>query len=327
VVLEGLATLLQQNAKWDFVIHLSESDYPLHTGGWLRKFLGNHRQSNFIQLEPRCTRLAENENEIVSSDWYWWKKNRAVASCGDKAVASEVGDVTFPLIEMERRGFRFARGPEWVILTRELVDYALSPGISNFKRLVGAHMGADEMFWQTLVLNIPNFTQRVQSHGWFIRWGHGKTQHSPDTLNLSYIDELVMRNQTNLFMRKVDANESASLLNHVDQLPEPDFDQPIDSIVDLQWTGSASTYSSRIQLGDDEAWDKHAVACPGVDSEIAFKQIPQVHHKETEGFDVYPRISPHADEAASVAAHFKEWDSDDGKEAGLISSKWMEGWW
>merc|ERR1719245_2640486 len=97
-----------------------------------------------------------------------------------------------------------------MIVTRELVQYAVSPELLPFRTLVSTHIGADEIFWQTLVLNIPGFTQKVSQQGWFMRWGHGKTGHSPDTLTQSYEEDIVRRRSSYFFMRKVSLTDSDS---------------------------------------------------------------------------------------------------------------------
>lgn len=131
---------------------------------------------------------------------------------------------------------------EWVGLTRELVKYALSPELMPFRKLVGMHQGSDEMFWQSLVTNIPNFTQTVSQRGWYIQWGHGKTSHSPDTLTELYRDGIVKSRGHLFFMRKVTPSDSLQLLDEIDALEEP-----------------PALVQSEIS---DKSWLQDAVACP-----------------------------------------------------------------
>uniref|UniRef100_A0A7S2NJM2 Uncharacterized protein n=1 Tax=Alexandrium andersonii TaxID=327968 RepID=A0A7S2NJM2_9DINO len=102
-------------------------------------------------------------------------------------------------------------------VTRELVKYALSPKLLPYRKLIGTHVGADEIFWQTLVLNIPKFAQNVSRQGWYIRWGHGKTDHSPDTLTEGYEEDMLRLRENFLFMRKVNGQDSQQLMNDVDK--------------------------------------------------------------------------------------------------------------
>jgi len=50
-----MAQLLDQ--EWDFVVHLSETDYPVHSLSWIRDALSQQRGSNFIPITRRCEPL------------------------------------------------------------------------------------------------------------------------------------------------------------------------------------------------------------------------------------------------------------------------------
>jgi len=84
------------------------------------------------------------------------------------------------------------------------------------------HTAADEIFWATLVLNIPNFTPRISRRGgWYIRWPEhpGPNQHSPWTLTKEQnFGEIVARQEDYLFMRKVEEGASTELLEQMDAI-------------------------------------------------------------------------------------------------------------
>lgn len=238
VVLEGLVKLLQK--PWDFAIHLSESDYPVHPTAWLRKTLGKQRQNNFIDLLPRCEKDAWGRSV---SNWYWWGQHGAVTSCEDKFEPKEVQRPPFPMDELERHGVRFGHSPEWLILTRELVDYATRPSLMHFRRLVGMHSAADEIFWATLVLNIPGFTQKLGGQTWFIHWNPHAKGHSPETLTLHHWPEVLRDRERYAFIRKVDETLSDKLLSNLDNLISI-ADEVIPGPLTIGWP-----------------WNKTAVAC------------------------------------------------------------------
>mmetsp|Transcript_69527 Transcript_69527/g.197020 ORF Transcript_69527/g.197020 Transcript_69527/m.197020 type:complete len:529 (-) Transcript_69527:111-1697(-) len=246
IVLDGLRRLLKEQKYWDFAIHLSESDYPLHSVAWIRSALSQQRRSNFVQVFPRC-RTSSGGSSLDWDTWFWWGQNRAVATCDKDAKAQVLKGVSFPMEAMEAAGVRFARGVEWMAITRELVRYALSPQLLHYRKLVGLHLGADEIFWQTLVLNIPLFGQGVSKQGWFLRWGHGKTDHSPDTLNDAYQAEIVRTRDMNFFMRKV-GHESVQLLDTVDNLIQKEVE----------------THAPPVVPDPNEEWSRGVVACPRV---------------------------------------------------------------
>merc|ERR550537_733722 len=60
--------------------------------------------------------------------WWFWDKQEPVASCGTSAAPVPHAAEGFPLRVMEQRGFSFAHGEEWNVLTRELCEYVADPG-------------------------------------------------------------------------------------------------------------------------------------------------------------------------------------------------------
>jgi len=241
VLLDSMASLLEDD--WDFVIHLSETDYPVHSLEWLRHVLAEQRNSNFIAIVPRCSHAetAQNPTEPAledtgtyhdpiledaaraladpvpaNSNWYWWSQTAAVASCGSRFNPVLVPQVEYPMHELESNGFLFAKGVEWVIVTRELASYATSSGLKSFKEVIGTHAAADEIFWPTLVLNIPDFPQNVSTQGWYVHWT-STSSHSPDFVTIKNLADLKGNWSNYIFVRKVEEDLSRSLLDEIDK--------------------------------------------------------------------------------------------------------------
>jgi len=249
VVLDGMSWLLQHN--WDFVVHLSESDYPVHSRQWLRSTLATQRRTNFIRVQPRCSQLHTN-SRIFRSPWYWWKINDAVASCGtlNEPVVNKF--VQFPMEKLEKSGFRFASSIEWVVLTREMVKYALAPELVGYRRLIAMHSAADEIFWATLAINIPGLDQTVSPQGWYVHFDPASHGHSPETLSKKHEEILALNRRMYFFIRKVEESKSRHVLQVMDDLSaEPD------------------------EPGPPKAkfrWDSFAVACPAEDNKMMLLQ-------------------------------------------------------
>jgi protein xylosyltransferase len=56
MILSGLSELLSLHStdwKWDFVVNLSESDYPIKSREALRAYLGANRERNFVKSHGR----------------------------------------------------------------------------------------------------------------------------------------------------------------------------------------------------------------------------------------------------------------------------------
>jgi len=218
VLLNGLKALLSY--QWDFAVHLSESDYPLHSVDWIRQTLALQRRHVFLKLNPRCK---VEGRKLVRSDWYWWTENEVVASCEAAFQPHSIQGVEYPLQELEQQGFVFAMAPEWLIVPRELVEYTALPELQPFKQLVGMHIAADEIFWATLVLNIPGFSLTINPQSWFMFRSPTNFGHSPDTLRHIHLQKIIADRRMNFFLRKVDEGHSAALLNYLDQvITQPD---------------------------------------------------------------------------------------------------------
>lgn len=125
VVLDGVEELLLQ--PWDFLVHLSESDYPLHRADWLRANFARQRDRNFMRVIPRRAAFGEGPG-VTWHHWPMWCGHPIVASCGSAFAPSLVEGTRFPMEALERAGMQFGHGPEWVAVTRELAEYALHPG-------------------------------------------------------------------------------------------------------------------------------------------------------------------------------------------------------
>lgn len=217
VLLNGMDMLMAH--EWDFLIHLSESDYPVHRMSWIRQSLAMQRQTNFIGIKPKCWKQGTTDNFVVNeASWYWWTQKKAVSTCGNSFQPEVLDNVVFPADQMEADGFVWASAPEWMILTREFVGYALNPDLKDFKQLISMHSAADEIFWATLVLNIPNFKQTISPQGWFQYRPFSGTGHSPQTLAETHKHLLTSNRHLYFFMRKVDEKDSADLLLDVDTM-------------------------------------------------------------------------------------------------------------
>lgn len=273
VLLNGMKSLL--NSQWDFVVHLSESDYPLHSLHWIRATLAAQRRHVFLKIHPRC-QLDENRT-LVRSEWYWWSQISAVASCEGAFTPKLVPGVRFPMQEMEEQGFVFASAAEWNILPRELVQYAMQPELDSFKRLVGMHIASDELFWATLVLNIPNFQWTLNPQSWFMYRSPTNDGHSPDTLVPNHMQRILQARPANFFLRKVDAGHSQALLDMLDQvISEPDVQpgpgrspwEPRQNAVSCSWrpVDTSGPYAYWTPPPEPEAQGPFAAPAPPADS-------------------------------------------------------------
>lgn len=97
--------LLSLNWHWDFVLNLSESDYPVKTLSKLEEFLTANKEKNFVKSHGREVQKFIQKQGLdktfVECDYHMWR----------------VGDRNLPW------GIQIDGGSDWVALSRKFVQY------------------------------------------------------------------------------------------------------------------------------------------------------------------------------------------------------------
>ncbi|CAB0001264.1 unnamed protein product [Nesidiocoris tenuis] len=110
MLLEAMADLVQSGWQWDFVINLSESDYPVKTNDQLVDFLTANRDRNFVKSHghevQRFIQKQGLDKTFVECDAHMWR----------------IGDRTLP------DGIVIDGGSDWLALSRSFVEYLASGG-------------------------------------------------------------------------------------------------------------------------------------------------------------------------------------------------------
>ena len=152
-------------------------------------------------------------------DWYWWKERAAVFVCEGHAVP-DVG-VDFPEDALAAQVNLF-RGSEWFMLPREVVEYVVddprtATGVASFVETMQHRWSADEIFWPTLVSNIPGLERPIEP-GWYVSWD-ARVGHSPDTFTGGTLarHKHAILSSDRLFVRKVRLPGSTDLLDVLDR--------------------------------------------------------------------------------------------------------------
>jgi len=105
VLIESMAQLLEMNTKWQFVLNLSESDFPLRSVDSLEAFLAGNKDRNFLKSHGRQTRQFIHKQGL----------DRVFHQCESRMW--RVGDRALP------QGIRFDGGSDWIAITRSLASY------------------------------------------------------------------------------------------------------------------------------------------------------------------------------------------------------------
>ena len=109
MLLSAMKELLEMSdwTDWDFVLNLSESDYPVKTQAELVEFLTNNRESNFVKghgREPdRFIKKQGLDKTFYECDTHMWR----------------LGDRTLPT------GVQIDGGSDWICLNRQFANYVV----------------------------------------------------------------------------------------------------------------------------------------------------------------------------------------------------------
>lgn len=105
VLIDSMSQLLDMGSKWQFVLNLSESDFPLRSIDSLEAFLAANKDRNFLKSHGRQTRQFIHKQGL----------DRVFHQCESRMW--RVGDRTLP------QGIRFDGGSDWIAITRSLAQY------------------------------------------------------------------------------------------------------------------------------------------------------------------------------------------------------------
>lgn len=105
MLMNCMRELLDSDWNWDFVLNLSESDFPIKSIDKLEAFLAANRNKNFVKSHGReAQRFIQKQGldkTFVECDTHMWR-------IGDRGLPS---------------GIQIDGGSDWVCLSRDFVDY------------------------------------------------------------------------------------------------------------------------------------------------------------------------------------------------------------
>lgn len=139
MLLTSMKDLLGLNWDWDFVINLSESDYPVKIVGRLVDFLSANADKNFVKSHGReVQRFIQKQGldkTFVECDTHMWR----------------TGDRSLPW------GIQIDGGSDWVALSRKFVEYVVSNSpdelIEGLKVVFKHTLLPAESFFHTVLRN------------------------------------------------------------------------------------------------------------------------------------------------------------------------------
>lgn len=131
--------LLYTNWQWDFIINLSESDFPVKTLNQLEEFLSANRDKNFVKSHGReVQRFMQKQGldkTFVECDAHMWRQ----------------GDRQLPF------GIQIDGGSDWVALSKPFVSYVASQSpddlVEGLKTVFKYTLLPAESFFHTVLRN------------------------------------------------------------------------------------------------------------------------------------------------------------------------------
>ncbi|XP_064113215.1 xylosyltransferase oxt-like [Macrobrachium nipponense] len=130
--------LLMKTWEWDFVINLSESDYPIKTNEELVKFLTSNRERNFLKSHGHDT------NKFLQKQGL----DRTFLEC--ETHMWRIGERKLPF------GIRVDGGSDWLCLNRGFVDYVVNSKdqlVTGLKKIYSYTLLPAESFFHTVLRN------------------------------------------------------------------------------------------------------------------------------------------------------------------------------
>ncbi|XP_069970502.1 xylosyltransferase oxt [Penaeus vannamei] len=130
--------LLIKSWKWDFVINLSESDYPIKTNEELVRFLTSNRERNFLKSHGHDT------NKFLQKQGL----DRTFIEC--ETHMWRIGERQIPM------GVRVDGGSDWLCLNRDFVNYVVNSQdqlVTGLKKVYSYTLLPAESFFHTVLRN------------------------------------------------------------------------------------------------------------------------------------------------------------------------------
>ncbi|XP_062136792.1 xylosyltransferase oxt [Drosophila sulfurigaster albostrigata] len=157
MLLQCMQDLLKSSWQWDFVINLSESDFPVKTLDKLVDFMSANRGRNFVKGHGRETqRFIQKQGldkTFVECDTHMWR----------------IGDRKLPA------GIQVDGGSDWVALSRPFVSYVTHPAkedtlLQELLRIFRHTLLPAESFFHTVLRNTQHCHSYVDNNLHVTNW-------------------------------------------------------------------------------------------------------------------------------------------------------------
>lgn len=256
--LNAIKEMLELKTHFDYAVLLSGQDYPVKSNRYIFDFFRYSEGGGYMEVfnQSNCTK--EWQKIVFSdrlgcynlnwrANWYRLRENeqgisiekRIISKQGDdsqweaifddhtaRILKRKFGEYNFPrqlpsaIIEGRQTTLRPWAGSQWWALPNDAVEYIYNftqenPEYYKFHKFTFI---PDEIFFQTIIMNHPEFSNRVINHRLkYLDWSR---DIKPMVFNDEYLDSFtpICQNPFFLFARKFETKTSDNLLDQIDIL-------------------------------------------------------------------------------------------------------------
>ncbi|XP_050534829.1 xylosyltransferase oxt isoform X2 [Daktulosphaira vitifoliae] len=153
-LMDSMTDLVQSSWDWDFVINLSESDFPIKSNDALVKFLTANREYNFVKSHGREVQQFIQKQGL----------DKAFVECETRMW--RVGEKELP------KGIVWDGGSDWIALSRPFVNYLVTGDelISGLMQFFKYTLLPAESFFHTVLRNSPFCTSYIDNNLHVTNW-------------------------------------------------------------------------------------------------------------------------------------------------------------
>ena len=198
--LRGMARLLEMDANWSHYINLSGQDFPLKSQNYIRQFFAANPGKQFIRALDQAVERPDTLNRIRQ---LFVEEDGKMTATG-VARPFLIGDTPFI-------------GTQWKAVTRSFCEFVChDPSVERFKQFYRNSFIADELFFQTVIMNSGDQGIIMNDDLRMIDWvPDGDIKLRPRNYSKSDLEHLEKSND--LFARKFDAEENDEVLTSLER--------------------------------------------------------------------------------------------------------------
>ncbi|CAJ1431935.1 unnamed protein product [Effrenium voratum] len=224
VQLQAMRMLLASSVLWEYYVNLSDTHYPAEAMSVIGSYLWLHDGTNYARITS--TKYYDPTLQGGKAASYGGPRQEDLYVACDRTLAFECEGHLFSVAPGVKyppllTGIKAASGPEWLVLSKDFVEYVIQGLNSSLVRDIYDDLTAlsipEETFFQTLLLS-SRFCHTVLRHEFLYLdlydapWRRSEKSdfpfQSPRPLNGSHLRDIAMEEPW--FVRKVDSSLAPS---------------------------------------------------------------------------------------------------------------------